>query len=101
MSAMSDAEVRYADLRRARQMVIKQAGVKNPGKGSLDTTTPMVKSGLEVVEFDVEGAVVFAREITEKNLYRISIAKKQYAVDLFTAAICSGLTYGAMTERRR
>ena len=98
---MTDAEVRYADLRRARSAVIKQAGVKAPGKGSMDTTTPMVKLGLEVVEFDVIGATEFAKEITEKNLFRISIAKKQYAVDLFTAALCSGMAYGAMAERRR
>jgi|SRR4051794_35787149 hypothetical protein len=98
---MSNAEVRYADLRKARSRVIRQAGVNNPGKGSLDTTTPMVKAGLEVVEFDVMGATQFARELTSKNLYRISVAKGQYSIDLFTAAICSGLAYGAMTERRR
>jgi hypothetical protein len=93
--------IEYADLRRARSAVIKQAKVKNPGKGSLDTTSPMVKLGLEVVEFDVIGAIEFAREITSKNLYRISIAKGNYAVDLFTACYASGMTTGAMVERRR
>jgi hypothetical protein len=93
--------VNYSDLRRARSAVIKQAGIKAPGRGSMDTTTPMVRLGLEVVEFDVEDAIRFASEITSKNLYRISIAKKDYAVNLFTAAIGSGLAYGSMAERRR
>jgi len=98
---MSNAEVHYADLRKARSAVIKQAKVKSPGKGSLDTMTPMVKLGLEVVEFDVVGAIEFAREITSKNLYRISIAKGNYGIDLFTACYASGMTTGAMAERRR
>jgi len=93
--------VNYSDLRRARSQVIKEAGVKAPGKGSMDTTGPMVRLGLEVVEFDVDGAVRFASELTSKNLYRIKVAKGNYAIDLFTAAICSGLTYGAAVERRR
>lgn len=92
--------VNYGDLRRARASVIRQAGAKAPGKGSMDTMAPMVRLGLEVVEFDVEGTVRFARELTGKNLYRISVAKGNYAIDLFTAAICSGLTYGAAVERR-
>ena len=66
-----------------------------------DTMTPMVKLGLEVVEFDVDDAVRFAREITSKNLYRISIAKGEYAVALFSAAYSSGMCTGAMAERRR
>lgn len=94
-------DVTYSDLKRARSAVIREAGRKAPGKGSMDTTTPMVKLGLQVVEFEVVGAVEFAEEVTSKNLYRISIAKKQYAVNLFTAAICSGMIYGAMAERRR
>jgi hypothetical protein len=91
----------YSDLRRARSSVIKQAGIKAPGRGSMDTMTPMVRVGLEVVEFDVEGTVRFASEITSKNLFRIKVAKGNYAIDLFTAAICSGITYGAAVERRR
>jgi hypothetical protein len=67
----------------------------------MDTTTPMVRLGLEVVEFDVSDTVRFAGEITSKNLYRIKVAKGNYAIDLFTAAICSGITYGAAAERRR
>lgn len=67
----------------------------------MDTTGPMVKRGLEVVEFEVVGATDFAQEITSKNLHRISIAKKQYAINLFAAALMSGLTYGAAAERRR
>lgn len=93
--------IEYADLRRARSSVIKQAGVKAPGKGSMDTMTPMVRLGLEVVEFDVSDTVRFASEITGKNLYRIKVAKGNYAIDLFTAAICSGITYGAAVEQRR
>ena len=58
--------------------MIKQAKVKSPGKGSLDTMTPMVMHGLAVVEFDIDDAMTFAREITAKNLYRISIAKGNY-----------------------
>ena len=96
-----DAEVRYADLRRARSAVFKQANVKAPGRGSQDTRTPMVRLGLEVVEFEVPGAMEFAREITSKNLYRISIAKGKYAVDLFTACYAAGMTTGAMAQKRR
>jgi hypothetical protein len=95
------SEITYSDLRRARSAVIKQAGVVNVGKGSMDTMTPMVRSGLEVVEFGVDEALQFAREITSKNLFRISIAKGSYAIDLFTACYASGMTTGSMTERRR
>jgi hypothetical protein len=94
-------EVSYSDLKRARASVMKRAGVKAPGKGSLDTTTPMVRLGLEVVEFDSEGARKFAREITERNLHRISIAKGNYGVMLFSAALLSGMVYGSAAERRR
>jgi hypothetical protein len=93
--------IEYSDLRRARSSVIRQAGAKAPGRGSMDTTTPMVRLGLEVVEFDVSDTVQFAGEITSKNLYRIKVAQGNYAIDLFTAAICSGITYGAAAERRR
>jgi hypothetical protein len=95
------SDVSYSDLRRARSAIFKRAGAKNPGHGSADTMTPMVKLALEVVEFDVDDAVRFAREITSKNLYRISIAKGDYSVSLFSAALMSGMTYGAMAERRR
>jgi len=93
--------VDYGDLKRARSAVLKQAKITQPGKGSLDTTTPMVRSGLQVVEFEVGPAFLFAKEIASKNLYRISIAKGNYAVDLFTACYASGMTTGAMAERRR
>jgi hypothetical protein len=95
------SDVTYSDLRRARSFVLKQAGRKNPGHGSLDTLTPMVKLGLEVVEFDSEGAQKFAREITSKNLHRISIAKGNYGIMLFSAALMSGMVYGSAAERRR
>ena len=95
------SDVMYGDLRRARSSVLRQAGIKAPGRGSMDTMTPMVRLGLEVVEFDVADSIRFAQEITSKNLYRISVAKGSYAVSLFTAALCSGVTYGAMAERRR
>ena len=94
-------DVTYSDLKRARSSVMKQAGRKAPGHGSLDTTGPMVRLGLEVVEFDTEGAQKFAREITQRNLYRISIAKGNYGIMLFSAALMSGMTYGAMAEQRR
>ena len=95
------SEIGYSDLKQARTAVIKQSRLRAPGAGSMDTTGPMVARGLEVVEFEVVGTHEFAQEITSKNLFRISIAKKQYAVDLFAAALMSGLTYGAMAERRR
>jgi len=94
-------EIGYSDLKRARTAVIKRSNAKNPGHGSMDTMTPMVKLGLEVVEFDIDGAHQFAREITERNLYRISIAKKEYGINLFCAALMSGMTYGAAAEQRR
>jgi hypothetical protein len=94
-------DVTYSDLKRARSVVIKQSRLRAPGEGSFDTMAPMIKRGLEVVEFEVPGTVEFASEITSKNLHRISIAQKRYAIDLFAAAIMSGITYGAMAERRR
>lgn len=93
--------VSYSDLRRARNAVIKRSNALHPGYGSMDTMTPMVKRGLEVVEFDVNGASKFARELTEKNLFRISVAKGNYAIHLFSAALLSGMIYGAAAERRR
>jgi hypothetical protein len=95
------SDISYSDLKRARSAVMKQAGVKAPGQGSRDTLTPMVRLGLEVVEFDVDGTHRFAEEITQRNLHRISIAKGNYGIMLFSAAIMSGMTYGAMAERRR
>jgi len=95
------SDITYSDLKRARSSIMRQAGRKAPGKGSIDTTSPMVRLGLEVVEFDSEGAMKFAREITERNLHRISIAKGNYGVMLFSAALMSGLVYGSAAERRR
>lgn len=82
---------------------MNEAGRELPTKGSLDTLSPSVRSGLEVVEFDVEGAMIFSQNIAGKNLYRIAMATAdgKYAQMLFTAAIASGMTYGAMAERRR
>ena len=94
-------DITYSDLRRARSSVLRQSNRMAPGKKSMDTATPMIKLGLTVVEFDVAGTMEFAREITSKNLHRISIAKGNYGIDLFTAAICSGITYGAAAEQRR
>ena len=95
------AEIGYSDLRRARSAVLRQSGALAPGRGSMDTMTPMVKLGLEVVEFEVADSMRFAREITSKNLHRISIAKGNYGIDLFTACYASGMVTGAMAERRR
>ena len=95
------SDVSYSDLKRARSSVLRQANRMAPGRKSLDTAAPMVKLGLTVVEFEIAGTLEFAREITSKNLHRISIAKGNYGIDLFTAAICSGITYGAAAEQRR
>jgi hypothetical protein len=94
-------KVGYRELRRARRRVIADANTMNPGWGSADTLTPMVKLGLEVVEFEVAGSVRFAQEIAERHEYRINIAKGEYAISLFSAAILSGVTYGAIAERGR
>jgi hypothetical protein len=91
----------YDDLDDARDAVLRLARRRLPGVRALDTDTPQVRAGLLVVEFDVAEAMDFARDITSANLHRISIAKKQYAVDLFTACYASGMTTGAMAERRR
>ena len=93
--------VGYRELRRARRRVLADANKMKPGWGSADSLTPMVKYGLEVVEFDVEGAVRFAHEIAERHEFRINVAKGDYAVSLFGAAILSGVSYGAMAERNR
>lgn len=91
----------YDDLDDARDAVLRLARRRLPGVRALDTDTPQVKAGLLVVEFEVAGAMEFARGITSANLHRISVAKKQYAVDLFTACYASGMVTGAMAERRR
>jgi hypothetical protein len=91
----------YDDLDDARDAVLRLARRRLRGVRALDTDTPQVRAGLLVVEFDVAEAMDFARDITSANLHRISIAKKQYAVDLFTACYASGMTTGAMAERRR
>ena len=91
----------YDDLDDARDAVLRLAKRRLPGVRALDTSTPQVKAGLLVVEFEVTGAMEFAREITSANMFRIAYAKKQYAVDLFTACYVSGMTTGAMAEQRR
>ena len=93
--------VSEAELRRARSRVLKQTGRMLPQKRSLDTTRASVRAGLEVVEFDVDGAIAFTTDVASKNLQRISEARKGYAVDLFACAIMSGLVYGAAAEERR
>jgi hypothetical protein len=94
-------QVGYRELRAARRYIIAQAGAKKPGWGSMDSLTPMVKFGLEVVEFEVAGSVRFANQIAERHEFRINVAKGDYAITLFSAAILSGVTYGAMAERNR
>jgi hypothetical protein len=91
----------YDDLDDARDAVLRLSRRRLPGVKALDTDTPQVKAGLLVVEFEVAGAMEFARGITSANLHRISVAKKQYAVDLFTACYASGMCIGAMAEQRR
>ena len=88
----------YDDLDDARDRVLRLAKRRLPGVKAMDTDTPQVRAGLLVVEFEVAGAMYFAREITAANLHRISIARKQYAVDLFTACYASGMTTGAMAR---
>lgn len=90
----------YDDLDDARDAVMRLSRRRYPGVRSLDTDTPRVKAGLEVVEFEVAGAMEFARGITSANLHRIHYAKKGYAVDLFTACYASGMTTGAMANAR-
>jgi hypothetical protein len=90
----------YDDLDDARDAVMRLSRRRYPGVRSLDTDTPRVAAGLEVVEFEVAGAMEFARGITSANLHRIHYAKKQYAVDLFTACYASGMTTGAMAVMR-
>lgn len=72
-----------------------------PSVKSLDTTEPSVHNGLNVMQFEVVGAIEFCREITMSNVQRIRISQKDYELQLFTAAIASGLSYGAMAERMR
>ena len=91
----------YDDLEDARDAVMRLSRRRYPGVRSLDTDTPRVGTGLEVVEFNVAGAMEFARTITSANLHRIHYAKKGYSVDLFTACYASGMTTGAMAEQRR
>lgn len=91
----------YDDLDDARSAVLRLARRRLPNVKSLDTDTPQVRAGLLAVEFEVVDAMQFAREITSANMFRIHYAKKQYAVDLFTACYASGMTTGAMAERQR
>jgi hypothetical protein len=89
----------YDDLEDARDEVMRLARRRYPGVRALDTDTPRVESCLEVVGFEVAGAMEFARTITSANLHRIHFAKKGYAVSLFSACYASGMTTGAMAER--
>lgn len=57
--------------------------------------------GLVVVEFEVAGAIEFCDAITRRNVTRLKIDSHAYRRQLFTAAIASGLAYGAMAERMR
>ncbi len=91
----------YDDLEDARAEVMRLCRRDRPEYKSLDTTGPSVAAGLLVVEFEIFGAMEFAREITRANLVRIRESRKQYQVDLFTAAYASGMTTGAQAERRR
>jgi hypothetical protein len=90
----------YDDLDDARNEVMRLSRRRYPGVRSLDTDGPRVASGLLVVDFDVPEAIRFARDITSANLHRISVARKTYAIDLFTACYASGMTTGAMAQRR-
>jgi hypothetical protein len=91
----------YDDLDDARDAVLRLSRRRLPGVRALDTDTPQVKAGLLVVEFDVPDAIRFAKWVTAANLHRIAVAKKTYAVDLFTACYASGMCIGAMAERRQ
>jgi hypothetical protein len=91
----------YDDLDAARDDLVRLARRRLPGVRAADTDTPQVRAGLLVVDFEVVGAMEFSSSITSANLHRISIARKQYAVDLFTACYASGMCTGAMAERRR
>jgi hypothetical protein len=91
----------YDGLYDARAAVNRLARRALPNVRALDTDTPQVKAGLLAVEFEVVDAMQFAREVTGANLFRISIARKQYAADLFTACYASGLTVGAQAEKMR
>lgn len=91
----------YDDLDDARDDLLRRARRRLPGVRSLDTYTPQVRAGLLVVGFEVSDAMEFAGTITSANLHRISIARKQYAADLFTACYASGMCVGANAEKRR
>lgn len=93
--------LKYGDLRRARQRVISESERRFTAK-SYDTTGPSIEAGLVVVNFDVEGALVFARELVTVNENRIARAyENNYADGLFAAAISTGLIYGSEAEVRR
>jgi hypothetical protein len=94
-------KVGYRELKMARRHVLSDAKRKLPGMMALDTTGPNIEAGLVVMQFDPEGAQRFAQEVTNSNLYRVSIARKQYAVDLFAAAIMAGMVYGSRAEQER
>jgi hypothetical protein len=70
----------YDDLDDARDAVMRLSRRRYPGVIALDTDTPRVEAGLEVVEFEVAGAMDFARNITSANLHRISVARKPESI---------------------
>ena len=91
----------YDDLDDARDAVLRLARRRLPGVRALDTDTPQVKAGLLVVEFEVAGAMEFARDITSANLHRISMAKEAVRRRSLHGLLCQRHVTGAMAERRR
>jgi hypothetical protein len=93
--------VDYEQLDDARSEIMRRCRRERSKYKSLDTTGPSVEAALLVVEFEVVGARDFAKEVTAANMMRIRQSRRQYRVDLFTACYLSGMTTGAMAERRR
>lgn len=91
----------YEDLQMARDVVIHRSKRRYPGVYALDTTTPQIRSGLLVVEFDPAETLRFCDDIARANMERLAAAKKEYGVSLFKCAIASGIAYGAQAERDR
>jgi hypothetical protein len=93
------------DLVRARSLVMRQADRQYPKLKSIDTTRASVEAGLMVVEFDVDGAMDFCKDIAGRNYERVRhcciAINGPRPIQLFSAAIASGMVVGAQAERMR
>src|SRR5688572_28742723 len=97
--------ITHKDLVRARILVVKRAKRELPNHIAFDTKRSSVEAGLIVVGFDVDGTARFSNDLVSKHYERIRHAcmavNGPRPIDLFAAAISTGIIYGAQAERMK